>query len=377
MELGDLISAAAPGDVRLVTCSNVPDTLARLEVDACTAGLQQRVAVCIWDELPDLPTLIADVLERLAAAALQLWPHWYGVDLDPAADATLSDWRSAIERAALADGVSLPRLLPTWLKDAAGLCCAGRPPLPCGYSNAAQLAQLALAVAPDDLVFVLCVATPTPRRDTLFGLAKAAEWLAIDSGASVHVLVSNELTGVTELDHINYRSVRLPDDPPMPLPSDLPAMVNPPDQPPSDSPVMVQPLLVEEKTRFVVLPVEGRPHPNSPGEQLLARRLQDDPRLAGLFAPNQIIATVRRHRLMVDLLWQEGKLVVEIDGYQWHSSKQAFSHDRQRDYELSISGYLTLRLPHHEVIADPDTALEKIADLVAFRRHELSLPSRT
>ena len=68
MELGDLISAAAPGDVRLVTCTNVPDTLARLEVDACAAAMQQRIAVCIWDELPDLPTLIADVLERLAGA---------------------------------------------------------------------------------------------------------------------------------------------------------------------------------------------------------------------------------------------------------------------------------------------------------------------
>lgn len=62
MELGDLISAADPGDIRLVTCTNVPDTLARLEVDVCTARLQQRVAVCSWDELPDLPTLIADVL---------------------------------------------------------------------------------------------------------------------------------------------------------------------------------------------------------------------------------------------------------------------------------------------------------------------------
>jgi very-short-patch-repair endonuclease len=212
--------------------------------------------------------------------------------------------------------------------------------------NAAQLTQLALAVAPDDLVFILCAATPTPARDTLFGLAKAAEWIAIDSGASVHVLVSNELAGATELDHINYRSVQLTSDSPVQATSHVPAIAHTPVQLPGDSPVLVKRPVVEEKTTFVVLPVEGRPHPNSPGEQLLARRLKDAPRLAGLFVHNQIVTTARKHQLMVDLLWQEGKLVVEVDGYRWHSSKQAFSHDRQRDYELSISGYLTLRLPH-------------------------------
>jgi very-short-patch-repair endonuclease len=304
----------------------------------------------------DLPTIIADVLERLAATALGLWPHWYGVEFDPAVDdATTSDCRSAIEGAALAKGGSLPRPLPAWLKAAASLCDTGRPPLPTGYSNAVQLAQLALAVSPVDLVLVLCVATPTPSRSALFGLAKAAEWLAINSGASVCVLVSNEVAGATELDSISYHCVQLA--------TDLPVEVNPPE--------------VEEKTSFVVLPVQGQPHPNSPGEQMLARRIENDARLRGLFAANQIIETVRHRHLMVDLVWQEGKVVVEVDGYKWHSSKQAFSNDRQRDYELAISGYLTLRLPHHEVVADPDRALEKVADMVAFRRHELSLTNCT
>jgi len=351
MDISDLLHAAATSDVRLVGCANVPDTLAQLEADSCTASSQHRIAVCIWEELPDLPTIIADVQERLAATALQLWPHWYGLELDPTLDATTSDWRSALERLALAKGISLPKLLPAWLKAAAVLCRAGQPPLPSGYSNAAQLTQLALTIAPTNIVFVLCVASPTPSRSTLFGLAKAAEWLATDSGASVRVLVSNELAGASELDSISYRRMQLD----------------------TELPVVKKPLEVEEKTSFVVLPVQGRPHPNSPGEQLLARSLQNDARLRGLFAANQIIETVKHHRLMVDLVWQEGKLAVEVDGYQWHSSKQAFSRDRQRDYELSISGYLTLRLPHHELVADPDLAIEKIADMVALRRHALSL----
>jgi very-short-patch-repair endonuclease len=61
-------------------------------------------------------------------------------------------------------------------------------------------------------------------------------------------------------------------------------------------------------------------------------------------------------------------LVVEVDGYYWHSSPSAFSRDRQRDFELAVAGHLVLRLPHDEVIADVENAVEKIRTLVRFRR---------
>ena len=58
--------------------------------------------------------------------------------------------------------------------------------------------------------------------------------------------------------------------------------------------MLVKRPVVEEKTPFVVLPVEGRPHPNSPGEQLLARHpknpLTSDQVLERAIALRQLVA---------------------------------------------------------------------------------------
>ena len=57
-----------------------------------------------------------------------------------------------------------------------------------------------------------------------------------------------------------------------------------------------------------------------------------------------------------------------MDGYNFHSDRRAFSQDRRRDYELLIRGYAVLRLPHDEVIEDVAIAVEKVRDVVHFRR---------
>ena len=123
---------------------------------------------------------------------------------------------------------------------------------------------------------------------------------------------------------------------------------------------------VEEKVRF--WPFTGRPHPCSPGERVIAERLAGDAALASLFHFNQPVITAKGNRYTVDILWAEGAMIVEIDGHHYHSSRYAFAADRQRDYELLVSGYLVLRLAHDEVVSDPNLALEKIRDVVHFRR---------
>jgi very-short-patch-repair endonuclease len=115
-------------------------------------------------------------------------------------------------------------------------------------------------------------------------------------------------------------------------------------------------------------PIEGRPHWASAAEQCLARALAADAGLAPLFAFNQTVPTARGGRPRVDLLWRAGRLVVEIDGYADHATREAFRRDRHRDYELAISGYLVLRLTAEEVVADPVLSLDKLRDAVNFRR---------
>ena len=120
-----------------------------------------------------------------------------------------------------------------------------------------------------------------------------------------------------------------------------------------------------------LLPWRGRPHPLSAVEQRLARLIEADEELAPLFGFNIPVETVRGSRPRVDLLWAEGRLVVELDGYADHGTRAAFLRDRHRDFELQLSGYAVLRLPNDEIAQDCWLALEKIRDLVRQRRQVL------
>jgi very-short-patch-repair endonuclease len=92
-----------------------------------------------------------------------------------------------------------------------------------------------------------------------------------------------------------------------------------------------------------------------------------------LFGFNQFVDTVRGSRPKVDLVWMEGRLVVELDGYGCHGNRAAFMYDRHRDYELTLSGYTVLRLANDEIAQDIEKAIEKIRDLVnLFRKRTMS-----
>ena len=70
----------------------------------------------------------------------------------------------------------------------------------------------------------------------------------------------------------------------------------------------------------------------------------------------------------MDLIWVDGRVVVEVDGFRHHSSRHSFSSDRRRDYELLISDFVVLRLPHDDVVDDPAIAVEKIRDVVRWKK---------
>ena len=97
-------------------------------------------------------------------------------------------------------------------------------------------------------------------------------------------------------------------------------------------------------------------------EQRLAKALANDLELAPLFCYNQCVETVRGSRPRVDLVWTEGRLIVELDGYADHGTRLAFMHDRHRDYELTLSGYTVLRLANDEIAQDIGKAIDKIRE---------------
>jgi very-short-patch-repair endonuclease len=55
----------------------------------------------------------------------------------------------------------------------------------------------------------------------------------------------------------------------------------------------------------------------------------------------------------VDCLWPERRLVVELDGYEFHRGRDAFESDRERDSRLRLAGYLVLRFTWRQVMDRP------------------------
>jgi very-short-patch-repair endonuclease len=112
----------------------------------------------------------------------------------------------------------------------------------------------------------------------------------------------------------------------------------------------------------------GRAHHASAIEQRVEAALRQDSELGALFTCNETVSiggfglTPR-----VDLLWREGRVVVELDGPD-HRDNPKFANDRHRDYELLVAGYLVLRITNDQVETDLQRTIEKIRAVVRFRQ---------
>lgn len=69
---------------------------------------------------------------------------------------------------------------------------------------------------------------------------------------------------------------------------------------------------------------------------------------------------VRGRFFEADALWEDQRLLVELDSRGVHGTDRAFQSDRQRDRTLLAEGYRTLRVTWHQLRDEP---LEVVADL--------------
>lgn len=300
-----------------------------------------RLVAIRYGELPPLKALIDDAIDRLADVALTLFPDWIGGESEDEGE----DKETEGESASRNRGV-----LISWRKAAWKLCRLGEPPRPRSYSPAIHAEQLALALDAEPFLLALIVEDEAPAPEALLGLARAGEWLAGRTGARVALILPESLAKSSALDSVNFEATHVRAKTPAPVVVD------------DDEP---------EPPRVSIWPLIGRPNPSSRGEMMLADRLEDDDELAGLFRYNVHVPTVRGTKPLVDLAWEAGRVVVEVDGYYHHSDEAAFKHDRKRDYELLISGWIVLRLPHDDVVHDVEMAVDKIRDVVKFRQGSL------
>jgi very-short-patch-repair endonuclease len=63
----------------------------------------------------------------------------------------------------------------------------------------------------------------------------------------------------------------------------------------------------------------------------------------------------------VDFLWPEASLVVEVDGYAFHSTRSAFERDRRRDADLQTAGCRVLRVTWKQIEDEPEALVASVA----------------
>lgn len=53
------------------------------------------------------------------------------------------------------------------------------------------------------------------------------------------------------------------------------------------------------------------------------------------------------------MIWPDGGLIVELDGRDVHSTRQAFEADRERDRRLTVQGWTIIRLTQRQLAEQP------------------------
>lgn len=328
----DLLRNLPPGRVRLAICDDYP----ALRNWARAAALTEEPFIRLV-EIPNaagrkVDTAMSLAIEAVSKAALALWPDWTHV-VEPT--------RSIDEAQESAEHST------EWERQAAQLCQAGKPPLFPRLNLSLQAQRLSRVLDERRLLFLVPLSPTTVTESDIAGFAGLLDWLAIETQARVLAIVGSQIADHPALDRLRYesldwRNIRTAED--------------------SSS------AKESAGSSQLIFPVIGKPHPFSPGEQCLARALEDDAELGGLFRYNHPLVSAKGNRFIVDLYWPDGGLVVEVDSYRFHGDANAFASDRQRDFELLIGGCLVLRLTHDEIINDVGGAVGKIRELVRFHR---------
>jgi very-short-patch-repair endonuclease len=116
------------------------------------------------------------------------------------------------------------------------------------------------------------------------------------------------------------------------------------------------------------------------GGAILRRLLDEDegPALTRSEAEARLLDLIRRAQLPqpavnarlgrheVDFLWRRERLIVEVDGFRFHSSRVAFERDRIRDAELQGRGFRVIRVTWRQIVNEPEAMLVRIARALAL-----------
>jgi len=123
-------------------------------------------------------------------------------------------------------------------------------------------------------------------------------------------------------------------------------------------------------------------NPNHPGTKRLLRFIER-PNKAPTNSPleDDFEAFARRHGLPepvtntylfgyeIDVLYPAERVIVEIDGYEFHSDRDSFGRDRNRDTIMLVAGYVTVRITEDRMKQNPEQEARQINTILQDRRN--------
>jgi very-short-patch-repair endonuclease len=297
-----------------IACDGVGDTIRAAPAALRSALLLESAS----GRTPD--AILHRLLDDLADIALDRWPRWYGWD-EPA--------REGLVQHAMNDRlVSAP-----WVRAAVKRATAGRRPRFRKAAEAFEFMQLMRAIDHSAPILIAGIDPASPDRAA--PTIQVLEWCAAQ-GASVVAAFATRPPAHAPYDRVLYGALEVVRE--------------------------LEPAL----TRFIE--ARARAHHASAIEQRVEAALRRDAELGPLFSCNETVCLEGLGSPpRVDLLWREGRVVVELDGPD-HQCEPKFANDRHRDYELLIAGYLVLRITNDEADTDLQRSIEKIRAVVRFRQ---------
>jgi very-short-patch-repair endonuclease len=73
---------------------------------------------------------------------------------------------------------------------------------------------------------------------------------------------------------------------------------------------------------------------------------------------------------VADLLFEAAKVIIEVDGWRTHRSRESFVQDRRRDRRLTVAGYRVLRFTWDDLISRPAQVIAEITQALRLDHRE-------
>ena len=144
-----VVSSLKPGMVRCLFVSEVEETISESELWATELRHRTHVVQLSWTKLPKSSAMIDAVIESFAEIASNLWPSWFGGQVnfqhecDDLSEQTIHQLLQLNEIESTRTDVSAK-----WLRVAVELCRRKTLPVPRGFNSSVQINQLSLILAP-------------------------------------------------------------------------------------------------------------------------------------------------------------------------------------------------------------------------------------